>query len=197
LVRAQVLDASLGLFETCGGDVHLPAAAASMALLTASGGTVDVFEVVGRLLVKCLIDGHAVPAVLAPSVFKFLLGAEVVAAADLEPFFPQLATILRQLGEVQFAQPGAVEQALQLRHRAEALLPHLPHLPHARALTSEERCAEFAQRLAQEVLVDSRREQLEALKAGFSAVDLSGYLPVFSPRDLICLFTSPHRPTED
>jgi hypothetical protein len=48
-----------------------------MALLTASGGTVDVFEVVGRLLVKCLIDGHSVPPALAPSLYTFLLGAEV------------------------------------------------------------------------------------------------------------------------
>ena len=41
------------------------------------------------------------------------------------------------------------------------------------------------------MLVNCRREQLEALKAGFAAVDLSGYLPVFSPRDLISLFNSP------
>lgn len=81
---AQVLDASFGLFETCDGDTYLPAAAASMALLTASGGTVDVFEVVGRLLVKCLIDGHSVPPVLAPSLYTFLLGAEVrVRTSDL------------------------------------------------------------------------------------------------------------------
>ncbi|KAK3265045.1 hypothetical protein CYMTET_26247 [Cymbomonas tetramitiformis] len=56
----------------------------------------DALEATGRFLVKCVIDGCIIPALLAPSCYKFLLGSEP-SLADLEPYDPGLAAILRTL----------------------------------------------------------------------------------------------------
>jgi len=52
------------------------------------------FRNFGRYLMKCLIDGKAVPPLFAPSLFKYLVGRRPT-MHDLEAFDPNLALRLR------------------------------------------------------------------------------------------------------
>eukprot|EP00959_Pyramimonas_sp_CCMP1952_P448302 9387170-Pyramimonas_sp.AAC.1 len=51
---------------------------------------------IGRVLVKSIVDRRPIPARFAPSFFKFLLGAQP-ALRDLELYDRTLATMLQEL----------------------------------------------------------------------------------------------------
>eukprot|EP00976_Prorocentrum_cordatum_P098006 1191223-Prorocentrum_minimum.AAC.1 len=150
-------------------------------------------------MLKALLDGRSIPPVLGPSLFKYLLG-ESPSVSDLAPFHPQLAAALKGLLELNWAEPAGAAVA-----EAVAEVQRLSGGPSSeggegaleggvlggQAPTSREEAEEYAQAVAEWLLVGARKAQLEELKNGFCAVDLSGYLPVFSARDLIFLFTNP------
>eukprot|EP01119_Soliformovum_irregulare_P018114 TRINITY_DN5497_c2_g1_i2.p1 TRINITY_DN5497_c2_g1~~TRINITY_DN5497_c2_g1_i2.p1 ORF type:complete len:1176 (-),score=464.57 TRINITY_DN5497_c2_g1_i2:108-3635(-) len=56
----------------------------------------QIFEVIGKLIIKCLFDGRMVPMALAPSLLKYLLGKKPT-FRDLETFDPVLASNLRAI----------------------------------------------------------------------------------------------------
>eukprot|EP00238_Polyblepharides_amylifera_P013244 CAMPEP_0196578402 /NCGR_PEP_ID=MMETSP1081-20130531/7306_1 /TAXON_ID=36882 /ORGANISM="Pyramimonas amylifera, Strain CCMP720" /LENGTH=470 /DNA_ID=CAMNT_0041897607 /DNA_START=174 /DNA_END=1586 /DNA_ORIENTATION=+ len=189
----QILRSPLNLVETCSGSAYLPSASASVAFMDPKSQVVPSLELLGRVMVKCVIDGYPIPPVFGPSLPKFLLG-EAPTLQDLEPFHPHLATKLNTLLSLNF-QSSRAQQISLLQQIHEIILEINLLLGSSDSkmpsLNDRVDCEEYVMNIIEQVLIDSRKPQLNALKEGFSAVDLSCYLLVFSSRDLSFLFTSP------
>ncbi|KAK3281611.1 hypothetical protein CYMTET_10606 [Cymbomonas tetramitiformis] len=125
------------------------------------------FRMIGRILVKSIIDRRPIPMRLAPSVFKYLLGIRPT-LRDLELYDRTLATTLR---EVLLRPAGNL---------------HLFLGEDQRPVTDSNKAAYVHERVW-EVLVGCREQQLRAVKEGFEEVDLCSYIQVFTCADLMLL----------
>lgn len=129
----------------------------------------ETYRLIGRVMVKCILDGCVVPDLLAPSVYKYLLGQRVESLRDLEAFHPEEASRLKQVLSAT---------------ASESTRPSLGGGNAAKGVTREVAAA------VEMELVGVRAPALAALRAGFSEVDLSAYLGMFSSSDLRELVTT-------
>ena len=180
----------------------------------------ETYRLIGRAMVKCVMDGAAVPDLLAPSVYKYLLGERAHNLRDLQAFHPAEARKLRQIlagspGVSQGAGAGnsssstssiSSTSASTFHHRgsadanpplppgpAPAPAPPPPPPPPPGGEASDERARRVHEAVERE-LVGGRSPALAALRAGFSEVDLSAYLGVFTADDLRELITATTAP---
>eukprot|EP00898_Chlorokybus_atmophyticus_P005482 jgi/Chlat1/5935/Chrsp4S06260 len=181
----QVVDVELELFEApsaedgpASGTAYLPCA---------NHGELRTYELIGKVLVKSMVDRRPIPAVFAPSSFKYLLGHEP-SLRDLELYDRTLAMSLREL----LVRPA---DGLNLFFEDE-LLDYVDETQGTSSEQSGSRAPvavtdankrQYVQHRVQYVLVGCRQRQLEAMRRGFQEVDLSSYLQVFSCTDLMLL----------
>lgn len=140
----------------------------------------ETYRLIGRAMVKCVLDGAAVPDLLAPSVYKYLLGEQTYDLRDLEAFHPAEARKLRQI------------LAGETSHAFGSSAPPLPPGPSPGGAPGSQG-VELARRVSVAVqgeLEGVRAPALAVLRAGFAEVDLTAYLGVFTASDLRELITS-------
>eukprot|EP00898_Chlorokybus_atmophyticus_P004023 jgi/Chlat1/4621/Chrsp3S05581 len=150
-----------------------------MALLPKAGADLRTLEQVGRVVVKCVVDGCVVPSRFAPSFYKYL-ASEAPNLRDLASFDPHRAAALGTVLQASDAARGAAMEAAEFSTNEvqDVLLGKVSF-------------EQAVQNKVVQLLVDNRLPQLQAIKAGFKAVDLACCLPVFSWRDLHALLTVP------
>ncbi|CAN0228569.1 unnamed protein product [Ectocarpus sp. 8 AP-2014] len=111
------------------------------------------YRAIGRLMVKCLLEGRRIGSRLAPSVFKFITGTDT-ALRDLQDFDSQSFESLKWM----LANTGMRDMGFDFEDIG---------LPDKGPVTDGNK-AEYVSAKARLILVGSRRPALEALKAGFA-----------------------------
>ncbi|CAM9354654.1 unnamed protein product [Ectocarpus sp. 6 AP-2014] len=111
------------------------------------------YRAIGRLMVKCLLEGRRIGSRLAPSVFKFITGTDTT-LRDLQDFDSQSFESLKWM----LANTGMRDMGFDFEDVG---------LPDKGPVTDGNK-AEYVSAKARLILVGSRRPALEALKAGFA-----------------------------
>jgi len=143
------------------------------------------YRMIGRIMVKSIIDGRPIPARFAPSFFKYMLGIEP-SLRDMELYDRTLATSLQAVLLKPVANLGIFFEPVspageEAGGAAEAELDLEP-VP----VTDSNKLA-YVQSRVHDTLVGCREAQLRAIKEGFQEVDLQPYLQMFSCTDLMLL----------
>jgi serine/threonine protein kinase len=182
-----ILVPELGLFETSSGDMAArgggegeevtvdgssPAALSSAYLPCArkvyTSQQLKHYELIGRAMVKCLLEGRRIGSHFAPSLFKFIAGSPP-GLADMSAWDSQQATSLQWI----LAHSGTAQLFLHfedLRNSPRgAVAP--PRWQENRALRkkgliTDNNKSDYVMEKIQQVLVESRLPALEALRAG-------------------------------
>jgi hypothetical protein len=171
-------------------------------------------EGVGRALLKVLIDGRTISKVFAPTLWRYLLdprdpSVRQPPVEDLESFDRELATSMRQnllLGTGKVDEWGLTFEGLGLADgqdgqdangnsgaggatrgrsgmRGGAIT--------AETSVTEANKADYVRLKRAWKLVGCRERELQALRRGFKAHDLSTQLSHFNADDLMCVLTGP------
>lgn len=113
----------------------------------------DRMQLIGKTLVKVVLDGRLVPhKAFAPSLYKYLCGNPVT-FEDLEVFHPAKAADLRRL----LTEPNA--EAWNLNFGSAG--------GNSSTIVNDQNKHSYVEELVQWVLVGSRRSSLEAIRRGF------------------------------
>eukprot|EP00742_Colponemidia_sp_Colp-10_P010067 GILJ01011027.1.p1 GENE.GILJ01011027.1~~GILJ01011027.1.p1 ORF type:complete len:926 (-),score=132.33 GILJ01011027.1:79-2601(-) len=135
------------------------------------------YEGIGKVLIKSLFDGYPVPVPFAPSVFKFLLNQKPN-FADYQAFNPQAAQSCSRLLE----HNDVTDWSLDFTSAGGDTTP----------VTNENK-REYVQRMVEYVLIDQRKEALNALKRGFESIQLSAHLRLLSCTELMSIVQGQQR----
>lgn len=167
---------STALFSTV---PYLPAA-------DADGIDADLFLLLGKVLLKSIIENRPIPIQLSSAVLKFLCGSEA-SFADLEEYDATIASSLKRLRLLSSADlEGA---GLDFSHFTTAFLHAQTEDRYtvATALTPEN-VGDYIDLRVQFDLIEQRRTALEAIKKGFFCEpSLEHHLKLLSASDLLLL----------
>lgn len=132
------------------------------------------YEMVGRVLVKCLIDGVAIPVSFPSAMYRWLLGEDDGFHLDhLEEFNWQMARSLREM-----LVTDNVEDIIP--YTFEGLVPNGQDRD-----VCDGNKHEFVQLKVHDILIKSRTDQMHALRVGFRCVpEVTEMISSFNPMEL-------------
>lgn len=143
-----------------------------------------MFESMGRVILKSLIENRTVSVRLSSVVWKFLCGVTVPSMLDLEEYD---RTLWRSLRAIQFYSPAELSAAgLSFSDFPDELLQDLDllHLKDQDVL-DQEAAASYIKAKVYEKLVFCRKTALLALRKGFlSCRELQSHLALTTPTEL-------------
>jgi len=127
----------------------------------------EPFFALGKIILKNMLDGRAVPARLAPSFFKYLLGHGPT-FSDLESYDSKSALFYLRLK----ATPGSERFQLLFEDGQKV---------------TDANKESFVDKKTYEIIVGCRQNQLEEIKRGFNSVDLSQFWKVLNASELMLI----------
>lgn len=151
----------------------------------ASCELLTLFEALGKLMAKVLLDEHTVELPFSPYLYKYLLGQEPH-FKDLEAYDADLYDQLRR---------NVLERDITQEYAADTLLDFEGLCDEngarmARAVTNANK-REYLDLLASDKILNGRRRQLEALRRGFDTLDFRSHMSRFNAVDLRVLLGGP------
>jgi len=168
-----VMDTRRGLFETHTKGMAGTASGARY-LPVAGHRDLGMYRLVGRAMLKGIVDSCPIHAPFASVLYKHILGLEVD-VSDAEAFHPAFAVRYREL--------AATQGIGRLNLTFENLVPDGDKIP-----VTDANKGDYVQKFLYYELIGQRLEQLNAIRDGFMGrLSISEHLRDFSPNDLIVL----------
>lgn len=150
------------------------------------GIPVHLFELLGKILLKSIVENRPLPLKLSSAILKYFCNVPV-SILDLEEYDRTLADSFKRLRLLRTDELEAADLNFS-RFSAGFLANHRDGKYIRETVVTVENVREYVEMAVQYEMTEKRRRALDAIKKGFYSVDSIGvHLKLLSPSDLLLL----------